>query len=141
MINLLAVHHYLAFLTLILLVIVSVYTLYVRALGSGSLRIGKGLSIAMIASLHTQVFFGLMLIGHMISILQGNGVSLGSVMKDPLLRYRIFEHPFMMLLAVILATLAHVRLKKEGFSSKVATLFVLSLVVLLNRLPFDLLFA
>lgn len=140
MINFLTIHHYLAFFTLILLVIISGYILYVRSFSFGSVRLIRALSMFTVVSLHTQAFLGLVLMINILSTLQDNDVSLGSIIRDPLLRYRVLEHPFMMLLAVILATLAHVRLKKEVVGSKAATLFVLALVVLLTRLPFDQMF-
>ncbi|XCI75209.1 MAG: hypothetical protein ABI045_00265 [Flavobacteriales bacterium] len=141
MYDLLKVHHYLAFLTLILLVTILIYAVYVRLSGSSSLQLGKGLSTVTISSLHTQALLGFVMMDTYVSSLYESGVLLSGIMKDAELRYRVLEHPFMMALAVTLATLAHVKLKKEVFSPKVITLFVLALIALLSRLPFDMLFS
>ncbi|XOD68938.1 MAG: hypothetical protein ACMUEM_07730 [Flavobacteriales bacterium AspAUS03] len=139
--TLLKVHHYLAFLTLILLVSISIYAVYVRLNGSSSLQLGKFLSTVTILSLHIQTLLGFVLMDTYNSRIQESVILMSDIMKDAELRYRLIEHPFMMALAVTLATLAHVKLKKEAFSHKVMTLFILALIFLLIRIPFHLLFS
>lgn len=139
--RLLAAHHYLALLVSTLFIIIVAYAFCIRRSGSVAIRLGKGLSLAVIAGLHTQVVLGFVLMGHFFSILQSNGILFRDIMKNSQLRYKVIEHPLMMVIAAILATLAHIKLKREGFSTKVITLFVLALLALLSRLPFDQLFS
>ncbi len=60
--------------------------------------------------------------------------SMSSTMKDPALRRLVVEHPFLMVLAVIAATVSSVRVKKASDSATkakralVGTLFTLALV-------------
>lgn len=66
---------------------------------------------------------------------------MGEVMKDSAIRLNVIEHPLMMIIAVILITIGFSKHKKKLESSAkfktIVVFYILTLVVILSRLPWD----
>lgn len=135
----LSIHHYLAFVVLILLVWAFVNGL----LGTFSEKIftdshRKTNVFALIAT-HTMLLLGLVL---MIWTLSGGDV--GAIMKNAVARKSYIEHPTVGILAAILVTIGNAKSKKgigNGKKFKSTAIFYgLALVLVLSRLPWEKLF-
>lgn len=140
----LTLHHYVAFIALILLAWATLNGI----LGSNSEKAfedkhRKINSFALIAT-HTMLLLGLILL--VVSPVAQHAFSdMGSAMKDSAARKAIIEHPFTNIIAVVLATIGNAKSKKalgNGRKFKVSFIFYgLALVLILSRLPFDKLFS
>lgn len=91
---------------------------------------------------HIQLLIGLVLwfvspLG--LGAIKSNGM--GEVMKDSALRLNVIEHPLMMIIAVVLITIGFSKHKKKLSANakfKTITIFyVLTLVVMLSRIPWN----
>ena len=68
-------------------------------------------------------------------------MGMGEAMGDSAIRLNVIEHPLMMIIAVVLVTMGYSRHKKKIESSTkfktIVIFYILSLVVILSRLPWD----
>ena len=135
----LTIHHYLPFLLLFMLVLAVVKSFLVSYLGKDlCLEKCKILSITMILA-HLQLVFGIILFYK-----KSSEIDWSVVMSNTDSRYTFVEHPLMMLLAIILISVGRVKAKKIEDSKKSAktifTYFLIALILILLRTPFDKLF-
>lgn len=91
---------------------------------------------------HIQLLIGLIL--WFVSPLGLKAISnggMGEVMKNSAIRLNVVEHPLMMIIAVILITVGFSKHKKKSESSAkfktIVIFYILTLVVILSRLPWD----
>ena len=136
----LTIHHYLPFLLFFMLVLAVVKSFLVSYAGKDfCLEKCKILSITMILA-HLQLVFGIILFYKKSSEILDWSV----VMSNTDSRYTFVEHPLMMLLAIILISAGRVKAKKIEDSKKSAktifTYFLIALILILLRTPFDKLF-
>jgi hypothetical protein len=137
------VHHYLAFIAIILLAWATINGI----LGMNSEKIfedshRKTNLFALIAT-HTMLLIGLVLL--VVSpVAQMAFSDMGASMKDSVTRKAIVEHPTMNILAAILVTVGNAKSKKavgNGKKFKFTMIFFgLALLFILSRLPFEKLF-
>ena len=131
--GLLHLHHYLPFLFFIVLIIS-----IVRA-GSNKIPDVKKdifLTLTLIFA-HIQLLLGLVLL---INFISAAGIHMGEAAN----RFVTVEHPLMMLIAVVLITIGKVKAKKATDNTKgnkiVFIYFIIALVLVLSRTPWDKLF-
>jgi hypothetical protein len=97
------------------------------------------LKIARLATLfiHLQFILGLILL--VVSPLTQAAYSdMGSTMKDSLLRQMAVEHPITNLIAVVLVTIAGVKIKKENARYKpFFYAYMIAFFLLLSRIPYE----
>lgn len=94
--------------------------------------------IVMILS-HVQLLIGLILLT--MGPASAYFSNMGDVMKDSALRMLVVEHPFTMILGVLMITLGRIKLKKKTESSEkyktAITFFLIGLVLFLIRIPWS----
>ncbi|MCX6202732.1 MAG: hypothetical protein NTY43_00365 [Bacteroidetes bacterium] len=78
-----------------------------------------------------QYFFGS--IGYALISQAAGGMK--EVMKDAAGRFWAVEHISSMLIAIVLITIGHIRLKKGGKSSVTATFYLIALLLILSAIP------
>lgn len=137
--TILSIHHYLAFVALILIALAFVNGLvgtFSEKVFSDSHR--KTNMFALIAT-HTMLLLGLVL---MIWTLSGADIS--ALMKNAVSRKAYIEHPTVGILAAILITIGNAKSKKgigNGKKFKSTAIFYgLGLILVLSRLPWEKLF-
>lgn len=63
------------------------------------------------------------------------------VMKDPILRFKLVEHPLMMIIGIILITVGYSKAKKakEDYAANktVFIMYTIALIVILSRIPWS----
>lgn len=66
---------------------------------------------------------------------------IGTVMKDPILRFKVIEHPFVMILGVVFITIGYSQSKRSKDLLKKHQLkgffFLIGLACILSRIPWD----
>lgn len=64
-----------------------------------------------------------------------------SVMKDPILRFKLVEHPLMMIIGIVLVTIGYSKAKKASAdysaNKTVFILYTIALIVFLSRIPWS----
>jgi len=119
-------------LILIVIVIALIGWLQSKPMSSSTKRLARW---AMIAT-HLQFVFGLVI--YFLSPMGFSALS-GAVMSDAFLRLYTIEHPLMMLLAVIVITIGHGRMKRQFDDSRKNTTIVIfyfiGLLLMLSRIP------
>ena len=136
----LTIHHYLPFLLIFMLVLAVVKSFLVAFLGKDvCLKKHKLLSISMILA-HLQLVFGILVF----SKFAFSNPGWADIMKNAESREAFVEHPFMMLVAIILISVGKVKAKKTEDNTKSAkttfTYFFIALALILFATPFDKLF-
>lgn len=133
------VHHYLAFVTLILLA-VATFNGFSGTSGEKMWedKHRKTNIFALIAT-HTMLLLGIVL-----AVMALSNVDMGAIMKSAEARKAYVEHPTVGIIAAVLVTIGNAKSKKEIVNGKKfkATMifFGLALVLVLSRLPFEKLF-
>jgi uncharacterized membrane protein len=88
---------------------------------------------------HIQLLIGLTLL--FAGPTSAHFANMGEVMKDSSLRMMVVEHPFTMILGVVMITIGRIKLKKKtesGDKFKTAiTFFAIGLVLFLIRIPWN----
>ncbi len=103
-------HTYFSYLVVAIIVVALVKSI----MGLSSKTFGKGdikISLFALIFTHMQALFGIVLFSQHMS-------NMGSYMSDPVLRERYVEHPVMMLIVAVLATIAHSKSKKSTDAAK-----------------------
>jgi cell division protein FtsW (lipid II flippase) len=77
-----------------------------------------------------QYFFGA--VGYKLIIAAGG---MKEVMKDAATRFWAVEHITSMILAIVLITIGHIRLKKGAKASTTATFYLIALLLILSAIP------
>jgi len=136
---LLNIHHYLAFVALILIGWATLNGI----LGITSEKVWEDkhrkVNLFALIATHTMLLVGLTML-----YMSMANVDMSGIMKDALTRKQYVEHPTMGILAAILVTIGNSKSKKgigngKRFKSTMV-FFGLALVLILSRLPFDKMF-
>jgi hypothetical protein len=112
-------------------VLIAAIVAVVRAWRSGATgRAGLVLTIA----LDTQVLLGIVMYAVTSPIVRAALANMSGTMKDRVLRFWAVEHPFSMIVALVLVHVARV-LERRGKKRAVAILLTIALVALLAGIP------
>ncbi len=136
---LLSIHHYLAFIVLILLA----WAVFNGFTGNSREKIweDKHRKVNLFGLIATHTMF---LLGLILMVLVLGNADMGAIMKDSAARKAYVEHPTVGIIAAILVTIGNARSKKEisqGKKFKATLIFYgLAFVLILSRLPFEKLF-
>ena len=133
---LLQVHHYLAFIVLILLVLAFINglrgTFKEMAWETGH----KKVNMYALMATHTMLLLGIAL-----AILSLSQADMSAIMANSEARMSYIEHPTVGILAAVLVTIGNIKSKKELMSGKkfkqTAIFFGLALALVLSRLPWS----
>jgi hypothetical protein len=133
-------HNLLPYLLIPVLILVVIKSFLAAFLGKDvCLKKGKLLSISMILA-HLQLVFGILVF----SKFAFSNPAWAVIMKNAESRETFVEHPFMMLVAIILISVGKVKAKKTEDNTKSAkttfTYFFIALLLILLSTPFDKLF-
>ena len=136
----LMLHNLLPYLLIPVLILVVIKSFLAAFLGKDvCLKKGKLLSISMILA-HLQLVFGILVF----SKFAFSNPAWAVIMKNAESRETFVEHPFMMLVAIILISVGKVKAKKIEDNTKSAkttfTYFFIALLLILLSTPFDKLF-
>ena len=136
----LMLHNLLPYLLIPVLILVVIKSFLAAFLGKDvCLKKGKLLSISMILA-HLQLVFGILVF----SKFAFSNPAWAVIMKNAESRETFVEHPFMMLVAIILISVGKVKAKKTEDNTKSAkttfTYFFIALLLILLSTPFDKLF-
>jgi len=134
-------HSYWAYLVL-LMIVVATFNALIKHFGKKEYE-AKDFRISLFTLIvsHIQLLIGIVLFfaADYLSLISDMGM--GEVMKDPVLRSNIIEHPFTMIIAVALITVGYSKHKKKLTSpSKLKTLaifYTLALVLILAKIPWN----
>lgn len=137
-------HSYWAYLVL-LMIVVATFNALIKHFGKKEYE-AKDFRISLFTLIvtHIQLLIGIVLFfaADYLSLISNMGM--GEVMKDPVLRSNIIEHPFTMIIAVALITIGYSKHKKKLTSpSKLKTLaifYTLALVLVLAKIPWNMWF-
>lgn len=138
-------HSYWAYLVLLILVIAGINALIgyssKKTFGNKDLRISLfGLILS-----HIQLVLGLILYFVSERFALWGELGMGGIMKNSEARLLLVEHPFTNIIAIALITIGWSRHKKQttdkGKFGKIAFFYLLGLVLILSRIPYNLWFA
>ena len=139
----LTIHHYLAFIALVLLAWATLNGI----MGNSSEKLfeeshRKTNVFALIAT-HTMLLIGIVLL--LVSpIAQMAFSDMGAAMKDSVIRKAVVEHPTVNIIAAVLVTVGNAKVKRAtGNGKKFKTTMIFfgaALILILSRLPFEKLF-
>lgn len=143
--SILNLHSYLAFAVLVFLLLAALSAL----MGISAKRpfTGNDRKIALIALIftHVQFLLGLILLFVSPKMEAAKQLGMGGLMKNSELRLFVVEHPTINLIAVILITIGwskHKRQAEDGAKFKsIAIMYLIGLVLLLSRIPWNQWFA
>ena len=127
------IHSYWAYLALLMVVMIIAIT-FIKALKKSATEATiKRLGFFTVMTVHLQMVFGIILYFISPKVVFG-----ADTMKESVLRLNALEHPLMMVLGIVLITVANVKLKKSTeITMKIPILFLIGLVLLLSRIPYD----
>lgn len=135
-------HRTIAYIALLLLFISSLKSLHAFLNRKSYERLDKTLALSALIAVHTQLVLGFAL--YFIKPWASMWSRMGEVMQDSSNRMWVIEHPFVMLVAVVLITIGYSRAKKmTNSTSKHRTqgfLYLLGFALVLSRVPWDRLF-
>lgn len=134
-------HSFWAYLALILLVIAIVNSFLGKSSGRSFLPKDRKLAMFAMVAVHIQLVLGIILlfVGPYWEMVGEFGM--GEVMKNSLNRMMVVEHPLTNIIAVILITVGWSKHKKQeaegGKFKSIAIFYLIGLVLLLSRIPYD----
>lgn len=134
-------HSYWAYLVLLVLVL-STFNALIKYFGNKEFH-AKDFRISLFTLIvtHIQLLLGILLfiVSDYISLISEMGMS--TLMKNDVLRSNIIEHPFTMILAVILVTVGYSKHKKKLTSKPkfkmIAVFYTLALILILAKIPWN----
>jgi len=131
-------HSIIAYLSLALLIFAIVFTVYGWLSKKPFTNNNKIIALIGLAAIHTQVLFGLIL--YFLSPLGLSNFS-GAAMKDATSRLYMLEHPFVMIIAVVLITIGYSKANRlvDDVSKykKIVIFYSIGLVLILSRIPWS----
>ena len=99
----------------------------------------RGTNIAYMASVHLNVVVGLVLFSGLSPMTTAAFADMGGAMKDSVLRFYAVEHPFLMVLAAVFATVGNIKGKRGADDAAkhkaVKIFFSISLLLILLGIP------
>lgn len=132
------IHSCAAALLLTTLISAILYIIYGWITKKSFSKTNQTISLIGMAATHTQILIGLAL--YFLSPLGMSNLS-GAAMKDSASRLYILEHPFMMILAVILVTIGYIRSKKAETDKQkygnIVFFYSIGLLFILSRIPWS----
>lgn len=135
------IHSYWAYLTLLMIVIASLNALF-KFFGNKEFHpIDFRISLFTLIVTHIQLLIGIVLFfaSNYLSVISELGMK--GIMGDKLLRSNIVEHPFMMIIAVVLITIGYSKHKKKLTSKPkfkmLAIFYTLALLCVLAKIPWN----
>lgn len=134
-------HSYWAYLVVLILFLASVNALVKFIIKNQYEARDFRISLFALIVSHIQLLIGIVLyfVSPYFSAFSENGM--GEIMKNSTLRLYLIEHPFTMIISIVLITMGYSKHKKKLSSSpKFKTLsvfYVLALLVLLSRIPWS----
>jgi len=138
------IHSYWAYLVLIVLIIASINAIvgYVSNKEYGATNFRIALFTLIVA--HIQLLIGLVLYFVSPKFKVFSEVGMGGVMKDPIARLNLVEHPLVMIIAIVLITMGYSKHKKKLTSKpkfKILGIFyTIALIFVLSRIPWNMWF-
>jgi uncharacterized membrane protein len=131
-------HSLLRYLVLILLIISIVKA--ISGLKSKGKVINNNIEFYTLITFHIQVLIGLVL--YFISpVVQSALIDIGESMGIADLRFKILEHPLIMLIAAVFVTLGYTKSKNKtdvkAFSKTILIYYGIALLLVLSRIPMD----
>ncbi|GAA4280509.1 hypothetical protein [Gaetbulibacter aestuarii] len=136
-----SLHSYWAFLVLFILIIATVNAIYKSATGKEYKATDFRLSLFTLIVSHIQLLMGLLLYFVSPRLQLFGEIGMGAIMKDPVSRLYLVEHPLVNIIAIALITIGYSKHKKKLTSSaklkKIAIFYTLGLVLLLSRIPWS----
>ena len=134
-------HSYWAYLVLVILAI-STFNALIKLFGNKPFgAFDFRVSLFTLILVHIQLLIGIVLFftSPYFSLLLKTGM--GNVMKDPVLRSNIVEHPLTMIIAVTLITMGYSKHKKKLTSKskfkRLAIFYTLALILVLAKIPWN----
>ena len=134
-------HSYWAYLAVLILIIATINAL-VKFIGKKEFHAKDfRISLFTLIVMHLQLLLGIVLFfaSDYLSLISDMGM--GAVMKDSTLRSNIIEHPFTMILAVVLITIGYSKQKKKLTSTSkfktIAIFYTLALLLVLAKIPWN----
>ncbi len=129
-------HSLVAYFLLLFLVVAVIYAFYGWITKSPFTKSSKIIFTLGLIATHLQFVFGIIL--YLLSPLGISNLS-GTMMKNASLRFYALEHPFLMLIAILLITIGHAKSKRaieENTKHKTVALFYgVGFILVLSRLP------
>jgi len=132
-------HSFWAYLVLIMLVIAT-FNALIKFFGNKEFKATDfRISLFTLIVSHIQLLLGIVLFftADYMSLISDMGM--GEVMKDSVLRSKIIEHPFTMIIAVILLTIGYSKHKKKLTSKPkfkmLAIFYTIALILVLAKIP------
>lgn len=130
----LLLHHYLFIFIFFLLLIIVLYSFKNKNQNISSLY--KYINKLLVYSIHIQALFGFILLIKHYLLLMKSHISLFNIIHINSLRYKIIEHPLIMLLVVIMTTLVNIKLKRNNkINYNIILIYFLILILILSRIP------
>ncbi len=134
-------HSYWAYLVLLILILAT-FNALIKFFGKKEYHAKDfRISLFTLIVMHIQLIIGVILffVSDYLNLISEEGM--GSIMKDSTLRSNIIEHPFTMILVVILITLGYSKHKKKLTSTSkfkaIAIFYTLSLLLVLAMIPWN----
>ena len=135
------IHSYWAYLVVLVLIMASVNAIAGFAgnkeYGAANFRI----ALFTLIVAHIQLLIGIVLYFVSPSFKMFSEVGMGGIMKDSILRLSLVEHPFIMIIAIVLITMGYSKHKKKLTSKPkfriLAIVYTLALILVLSRIPWN----
>ncbi|HEY6913625.1 MAG TPA: hypothetical protein VI413_03030 [Paludibacter sp.] len=131
-------HSLFAYLPLALLTFAIVFNAYSWLRKSPFNKTNKLITLLGMVSVHTQFVIGLIL--YLISPLGLSNFS-GNAMKDSQSRLYVLEHPFVMIIALVLITIGYSKAKRQTDDTskykKIVIFYSIGLALILTRIPWS----
>jgi hypothetical protein len=132
-------HSGLAYLALLALVIVILWTLIGALTGREFQERDRKIALVGFVICHLQLLIGLVL--YFVSPLGFSLLASGTAMSDPTARLTALEHPVINILAIVLISVGFIRAKKLTTSTakfrSIYMLYAVGLVLILSRIPWS----
>lgn len=131
-------HSYTAYITLALLVIALIYALYGYFSKQSFTKTSKITALTALYGAHIQFIFGLVL--YFVSPMGFSNFS-SKAMSHELSRLYILEHPFVMIIGIVLITVGYARSKRLKSDQRkfrsISVFYFLGLLAILSRIPWQ----
>ena len=134
-------HSYWAYLALLILIIATINAL-VKFIGKKEFHAKDfRISLFTLIVMHIQLLIGFVLFFTSDYLSRISEMGMGSIMKNSSLRSNIIEHPFTMILAVVLITIGYSKHKKKLTSTSkfktIAIFYTIALLLVLAKIPWN----
>lgn len=136
-----SLHSYWAYIVLLVLIIASVNAIVKSVKGNEYGAKDFRLALFTLIVSHIQLLIGFILYFVSPRLALFGELGMGGVMKDPVNRLYLIEHPFMNIIAVALITIGYSKHKKKLISESklklIAIFYPIALLLFLSRIPWS----